>query len=301
MGVMEEIFEEFGLDPTPKRKCDVSKIKRKYLNIAYCDQPDGKYNLLDIYLPECEQEEYPVLIQIHGGGFLMVDKGDYLLEKYLKGLDKGYAVVSVNYHYSTEKKFPEQIREIKTAIRFLRHNRKKYFLNTDRIAIGGESAGGYLASMVALTPDDPYFEGSAYGTPDEKSTVSCCVDYYGPTDMLLHDKHMQTQGVDFIPNDHPRSPTGFFLGGRMSDIPHVCDRANPLKYVSKTTVPVMIFHGEKDVIVPPMQSQIFYDRLKKNIEDRVALVMVPHVGHEDPTFETNQITDIMYKFIEKYI
>lgn len=300
MSIMEEIFNEFGLDPAPKRKCDISGIKRKYMDIPYCKNPDGNFNMLDIYLPDEKCDIYPVLLQIHGGGFLMGDKRDYLLGKYLKGLKRGYAVVSVNYHYSSEKKFPYQIQEIKTAIRFLRENRKKYFLDTDKIAVGGESAGGYLASMIGCTAGDEYFEGRDMGSPKENSNVSCCVDFYGPTNMLLHDEHMRELNIEFVPNDNPRSPNGFFLGDKMSNIPSVCEKANPLNYVKENTSPIIIFHGRQDSIVPMKQSEIFYDKLKDVIGNRAEFHIVEGVGHENEVFETDEITDIMYNFIDKY-
>jgi acetyl esterase/lipase len=87
---------------------------------------------LDIYWPDKFDGPYPVIVSIHGGGYCVGDKlGPDVLVAW-QGLQRGYAVVSVNYRLSSEAVFPAQINDVKAAIRFVKANAKKYNLNPDK-------------------------------------------------------------------------------------------------------------------------------------------------------------------------
>ena len=93
-------------------------IRRKYLDLSY---DEGFYRRkLDIYLPNEGEGPFPVIVDIHGGGWYFGDKSEHKLDPALHLLDRGYAVVSVGYSLSWMKKLPTQIFEVKAAIRYLR-------------------------------------------------------------------------------------------------------------------------------------------------------------------------------------
>ncbi len=143
----------------------------------------GKELLLDLYLPDSGEAPYPLIVFLHGGGFLMGDRA--LIEPgTFRLLDKGYAVASIEYSLSAEAKWPTQGQQIKGAVRWLRANAGKYRLDADRFAAFGGSAGGHLASFLGTTNGLAEFESEAYGNIDYASDVQACVAWYPPNNFL---------------------------------------------------------------------------------------------------------------------
>ena len=148
---------------------DTSSIKTQSLDVAYADASESQK--LDIYLPNSGSGPFPVIVAIHGGAFLMGDKADGQLTPMLAGLDRGYAVVSINYRLSNEAKFPAQINDVKAAIRFVRANAGTYGLDPNKIAAWGGSSGGYLAAMLGTSGGVADLEDTSQGSPDQSSAV----------------------------------------------------------------------------------------------------------------------------------
>lgn len=110
-------------------------IRRKYLDLSY---DEGFYRRkLDIYLPNEGEGPFPVIVDIHGGGWYFGDKSEHKLDPALHLLDRGYAVVSVGYSLSWMKKLPTQVFEVKAAIRYLRAHADEYHLDGKHIALWG--------------------------------------------------------------------------------------------------------------------------------------------------------------------
>ncbi|HZX59230.1 MAG TPA: alpha/beta hydrolase, partial [Mucilaginibacter sp.] len=124
-----------------------------YGNIPYANDTLKKH-LLDIYLPSTGKSSYPVVIWIHGGAWMSNDKYADMgyMRNTVKGfIDSGYAVASIDYRWSTMAIFPAQIQDCNQAVEFLYRNAAKYKLNNGKIALIGFSAGGHLASLLALS------------------------------------------------------------------------------------------------------------------------------------------------------
>lgn len=122
-----------------------------HANVAYASNSAAQ--VCDIYLPE-GAEKAPVIILVHGGGFMFGDQGmDVILPVIDKALENGYSVVSVDYRKATEAVFPAALGDVKAAVRFVKAYAMDYGFDPEHIAIWGESAGAYLSLMTALTPD----------------------------------------------------------------------------------------------------------------------------------------------------
>lgn len=130
---------------------DKSNIKRKWLDIAYANLSPAEK--LDIYLPSEGDGPLPVIISIHGGAFMFGDKAAEQLNPMLKGLNHGYAIVSINYQMSGEAIFPANINDVKTAICCVKANATKYKFSPKRIALWGGSAGVNLAALTGTSGD----------------------------------------------------------------------------------------------------------------------------------------------------
>ena len=244
---------------------------------------DGQtYHTCDIYLPKQKAKKYPVVIHIYGSAwFSNNSKGAADLGTIVKALlDAGFAVVCPNHRSSGDAQWPAQIHDIRAVIRFIRGEAKKYKFDTRFIATSGFSSGGHLASIAATTSGlkqtkvgsvDIDLEGNVGPYLHQKSTVNAACDWSGPVDLTQMDcgDHM-TMGE--------RSPEDIMLNANLSDEPDKYRSLSATHYVSKNTPPIIIFHGEKDNVVPCCQGKYFYELLKA-AGLRTEATFVPDGGH----------------------
>lgn len=103
-----------------------------------------------IYRPHGASGALPALVYLHGGGFTLfsIDTHDRLMREY--AARGGFAVIGVDYPLAPEAKYPVALDRIETLMRWLRHNAPQWKIDPDRIAMGGDSAGGNLAFAACL-------------------------------------------------------------------------------------------------------------------------------------------------------
>jgi acetyl esterase/lipase len=200
------------------------------------------------------KDAMPVVVYIYGGGWKAGSR-DAGLRPLTRLAQKGYFGASIEYRLSQEATFPAQIEDCKCAIRFLRAKAKEYGIDPERIGVWGPSAGGHLAALVGTSGDIKELEGSG-GWAEHSSRVQAVVDWFGPTDFLK-------MGKNKIDHDAPGSPESQLIGGPIQDNQKKVARANPITYVSKDDPPFLIMHGDKDDLVPPSQSDLLHDALRK--------------------------------------
>ncbi|MBQ9156937.1 MAG: alpha/beta hydrolase [Eubacterium sp.] len=277
------------------------EISRKYLDIPYGTA--HKEELLDIYLPETGDGPFPVLMDIHGGGWFCGVKSSLKFAPVLEGLKRGYAVVSVEFAKSPEWKFPQQVFDIKAAIRFLKANAGKYSLDGDRIGLWGVSSGGHLAAMTAVSEGIPELEDAAGEYLQYSSTVQCAAVLYPVINIQKWQKQIMQYGMD--PQEictNKGSMAGLLLGDAPNNIPDACAFANPETYIRKQCPPFLIQHGLADDNVPFQQSILFADRLEKVIgEEKVILELFPGLGHAVDEFRTPENTNHILDFFDRYL
>jgi acetyl esterase/lipase len=279
---------------------DVSHIHRKWLDVSYASlSPSQK---VDIYIPDEGDGPYPIILHIHGGGFAIGDKRDIHVLTYLKGLERGYAVVSVNYRLSGEAIFPAGLQDIKAAIRWLRANSEQYHLDGNRIAACGGSSGGNYAAMVCLTSHVTEFDDPSLGNMEYPCNVQAAVDWFGPTDFLKMDEQLYESGLG--PSDHGEadSPESRYLGGKLSDVPLKVELANPMTYIHANMPPILIQHGRLDSLVPVQQSMIFAEKLGKYVSrERFEFDVLEGAGHGDPLFEADENMARVFSFLDNHL
>lgn len=279
---------------------DVSHIHRKWLDLPYASlSPTQK---LDIYLPDEGDGPFPVILYIHGGGFASEDKRRIHLLPFLKGVERGYAVVGVDYRLSGEAVFPAGLQDVKAAIRWLRANSQQYHLDGNRIAICGGSSGGNYAAMICLTDRVTELDDLSLGNREYPCNVQAAVDWFGPTDFLKMDEQLEENG--YGPGDHGEadSPESRYLGAKLSDVPLKVVLANPMTYVHEHMPPLLIQHGRLDAMVPVQQSMIFVEKLEKYVSpDRFEFDIIEGAGHADPLFETEENMERVFSFLDKHL
>ena len=243
---------------------------------------DQAYHTCDIYLPKQEAASYPVVIHIYGSAwFSNSSKGAADLGTIVKALlDNGFAVVCPNHRSSMDAQWPAQIHDIRAVVRFVRGEASKYKFDTSFIATSGFSSGGHLASITATTSGtkkekvgtvDIDLEGNVGNYLKESSSVNAACDWSGPIDLTAMDcgDHMQMGD---------RSPEDVLLGSKLSEEPDKYLSLSATTYVDKKDPPVIIFHGEKDNVVPCCQGKKFFETLKA-AGVKTEATFVPEGGH----------------------
>jgi acetyl esterase/lipase len=281
-------------------KADVSRIRRKWLDLPYSlVSPAQK---LDIYLPDHGEGPFPVVFHIHGGAFAIGDKRDFPVTSYFHGLNRGYAVVSVNYRLSGEAIFPAGLQDLKAALRWLRANQSTYHLDGNRVAACGGSAGGNYAAMLCLTANVPELDDLNLGNPHVPCDVQAAVDMFGPTDFLKMDEQLADSGLGPSDHDEVNSAESRYMGAKITEIPSIVQLANPMTYIRMDMHPILIQHGRKDHLVPVQQSIIFVEKLKKYVSpDRFEFDILENADHGDPLFETQENMMRVFSFLDKHL
>ncbi len=243
---------------------------------------DMAYHTCDIYLPKEKKDNYPVVIHIYGSAWFNNNgKGMADLGTIVKALlEAGYAVVCPNHRSSMDAPWPAQIHDIRAVIRFVRGEAKKYHFDSSFIATSGFSSGGHLSSVAATTSGikqtkvgtvDIDLEGSLGKYTNESSAVNAACDWSGPVDLTAMDcgDHM-TMGEN--------SPEDVLLKSKLSKEPDKYLSLSATNYVDANDPPIIIFHGEKDNVVPCCQGKKFYELLKA-AGVKTEATFVPEGGH----------------------
>lgn len=258
----------------------------------------GVSQTLDLYIPDGMTERTPLIIWIHGGGWLGGDKALNQNGHQLRYARRGYAVASINYRLSGEAIFPAQIHDSKAAIRWLRANASTYNLDPARFGVWGSSAGGHLAALVGTSAENADLEGNIGGNTNRSSRVQAVADWYGPTNFLLMDTQLKSQpGCGSGNHDDADSAESRLVGCPIQSCPAAVQRANPMTYLTADDPPFFIQHGTADCTVPTGQSQIFFDLLTGAGHD-ASYVPIVSAGHGGPLFVTETNLVLMDQFWE---
>ncbi len=281
---------------------DIAAIPQKWLDIPYGTHEKQR---LDLYTPPqaCQASPVPLIVFFHGGGFFAGDKRDMQVTVYLGALNRGYAVASVNYRLSSDAHFPDPIKDCKAAIRHLRAIAPQYGIDPSRFAAVGNSAGGYMALMVAVSPNIPMLEDTTTGDSAYGTDVRCCIATYPCTDFSLTSVQKMQEGSDERPSDDPTSPESLFMGGTISKLPkEIVDASKPSNYLSPQIPPIMIRAGSEDHLVPHGQSEVFANKAKLIAgEQKVDFKLIAGADHHDPAFKRASFLEEAIAFLDKHM
>lgn len=195
---------------------------------------------LDVYRPALANgEERPALVLVHGGGWRSGYREN--LTPLAQALaQRGYVVANISYRLAPEAQFPAAIHDVKAAIRWLRENSARYGADPERVAVGGTSAGGQIASLVGVTNGDASFDPQAE-TSEISSEVQAIVNIDGLSDFTSDEaRHYE---------DDPRkdpSSAGSWFGGRYAEQTERWHRASPIYYVHAQMPPIFFLNSARE-------------------------------------------------------
>jgi acetyl esterase/lipase len=218
--------------------------------VTYCVE-GGQDLAMTVFTPGNGSDDDPAVVQVHGGGWqhgsrtLALDAGS-------TGADlvaAGFVVASVDYRLAPQNPWPEQIVDVKCAVRYLRANAAEFGVDPNRIAALGTSAGGQLVSLLGTTGSSPLWDAGPYA--DESSRVAAVVDEFGPADL----------------NAAGWPPGSVAMIRQVFDAPPgsgspVLTQASPQTHVAPGDPPFLIVQGTDDQVVPETQSEQFAAQLR---------------------------------------
>jgi len=245
-------------------------------NIRYDSYPE---TVLDILQPNAPSlADRPGVIVFHGGGWVEGDK-EQVLETYcLPFVRRGMVVANVEYRLAKSAAAPAAVNDVLQAARWFQDHAAQYKVDPKRIVAAGDSAGGHLALMTAMTP------ASAALGPSIK--IAAAIDFFGIADVAD-----QVAG----PNERPYAAAWI---PEQPDRLELARRVSPIAYVRKGLPPLLVLHGDADPVVPYEQSVALVKALK-NAGNDAELITVPGGRHEFTPDEMSKLWPQIFQWLKK--
>ena len=227
-------------------------------NLAYREGPSASWKL-DLAMPkEPASTPRPAIVAIHGGGWIEGGRSSFSHAPggrpghIIDFAKLGFVAVSIDYRLAKEAPFPAAIQDCQCAVRWLRANREKYQIDSERIGAWGNSAGGHLALMLGMLDRSGGIE--AAGPHQELSSrVQAVVSDSGPIDLVHQHQHRQVHtAIEMFLGDPPD-------GARLTDY----QRASPSNHVSAKLPPTLLIYGAADTQVGVETSDRFVESLRQ--------------------------------------
>lgn len=238
----------------------------KFKDIPYAqDSPKQK---LDIYVPKKPSTKMPVVVFIHGGGWVLGSKSNQGKTWAYAFIRCGLIFVSINYRLSPKATWPEHIIDCKLALAWVKENIDKYSGDPEKIIVSGGSAGGHLASLAALTPNDKNFQP---GFEQKDTNVFGCLSLYGVYDLTNSNSNQSKHLVKLL-------SSVVFKKSLYKD-PEPFKQASPLFRITESACPFIIIHGTNDSLVNVKDTRIFFNTLKQSSKNPYIYLELPFTQH----------------------
>ena len=172
----------------------------RFDNISY--GPDPWWHLLDIYRPKASEGKLPVIIDVHGGGWVYGDKNLY--SHYCMDLARrGFAVVNFNYRLAPRHRFPAGFEDMNAAVHFTLDHAEEYGLDTGNVFLVGDSAGAHMAAVyTCMCVNREYAEQFSFSVPEDfvprAAVFNCGIYDMGVAMLLQHRQEVLRLGAEKI-------------------------------------------------------------------------------------------------------
>ena len=235
----------------------------------------------------------PAIVYFPGGGFTSA-AWDKFIEMRMALAQAGFVVAAAEYR-TVPDTFPAPVIDGKAAIRYLREHAKEYGIDPQRIGVLGDSAGGYMAQMMALTNGDKAFEQGDF--LNQSSDVQAAATLYGISNLLnigegfpaaiqkVHESPAVTEAL-LVHGSAFRDWPGAAIG---SDKQKAL-AASPMGHVNGKKPPFLIMHGSADTLVSPLQSAQLYKALKEE-GNKADYVLLEGAEHGDDHWYQQPVID----------
>ena len=210
----------------------------------------------------------PVLLQVPGGAWAIGMRRPQAYPMLSHLADEGWVCVSMAYRVSPRNTWPAHIVDVKRALAWVKEHIAEYGGDPDFVAISGGSAGGHLAALAALTPNDPEWQP---GFEDADTSVVAAVPIYGRYDWFSTKGSGRPEFISILQR--------YIVKKRFSQNRQVYLDASPITKVRPDAPPFFILHGEDDSIIPVGEGREFAETLSQKSDDVVVYAEIPHAQH----------------------
>ena len=268
-------------------------IRRRYVakNDTVRYGPHSGANLADIWrrrdLPR--DAKAPVLVQVPGGAWIIGTRRPqgYPLMSHLA--DRGWVCVSLAYRVSPRHTWPDQIVDVKRGLAWVKEHIAEFGGDPEFVAITGGSAGGHLASLAALTPNDPAFQP---GFEEADTSVVAAVPIYGRYDWYSTDGEGRREFVGFLRR--------FVVKKSFARHREVYVDASSIARVHADAPPFFVLHGHDDSLIPVQEARDFVRELGDVAKRPVLYAELPHAHHAFDMFgspRAHQTAEAVARFL----
>jgi acetyl esterase/lipase len=263
-------------------------VKRVH-DIAYSDDPADRRLRLDVYHPRDDPgARRPVLVQVHGGGWVIGRKDEQGLPLMTHLAARGWVCVAPNYPLSPKATWPDHLVALKRAIAWTREHIAEYGGDPSFIAVTGGSAGGHLAALVGLTASEKRYQP---GFEEADTSVQACVPFYGAYDLS---NELETKAG--------KQRVDYFLARTVfkTTDPEVFRDATPLLHVHRDAPPFFVIHGAHDSLVPVAEARELVRRLREVNTNPVVYAELPGAQHAFDVFHSVRSAHVI-RGVERFL
>lgn len=236
----------------------------------------GRTLRADVYHREDTPANAPVLVFVHGGGWILGFKEYQALPMLNRMAAEGWVCISIDYRLSPKATFPDHIADVNRGIVWAKAHAHEYGGDPSFVAISGNSAGGHLAALAGLTWDDPLFK-PGFETADTR--VQAAVTFYGVYDLTNRFGHWPHRGIEGLVER-------LLMKARRVDHPERFEAASPLSRVRPDAPPWLVVHGTHDSLVPVAEGRRFSESLRDVSTQPVCYAEIPDAQHAFEIFRS---------------
>jgi acetyl esterase/lipase len=248
---------------------------RRVKNLAYAGDTRRRHRL-DVYHRTDIDQGAPVLLQIHGGAWVISNKDQQAQPLLYHLAARGWVCVSINYGLSPRATWPDHLVDCKRALAWVREHIAEYGGDPGYVVVTGGSAGGHLTSLMGLTANDPAFQP---GFESVDTTVKAMIPFYAVLDWTGEANTRRDLGLrDMLER--------YVVKQRFADAPDVYTAASPMRRIHADAPPALVVQGDLDTLAPVAEARRFVEALRSVSKAPVVYVELKGAHHAFEVFNS---------------
>jgi acetyl esterase/lipase len=254
-----------------------SRDVRRERDIPYAPPGTRRFRL-DVWHTADGRTNRPCFLYIPGGAWVVgvSNKNHQAKPLLMEMASSGWVCFAMNYPVAPRSKFPAHIIAVKRAIAWVKEHAHEYGGDRNFILISGNSAGGHLSSLAALTPNDPEYQP---GFEDKDTTVQAAAPFYGVYDWTGAQLGELSRRLRRYKKGMLRFLQFTVSGRRLSRDREFFEHASPWFRVNPDAPPFLVIHGAHDTLALVEEARGFVERLRAVSNQPVIYVELPRTQH----------------------